>query len=96
MIIIHTPTIEDYIEVLEWALDQNMLWNSGNDSIHEDYWYVNESETYVIIKNEILSYSRGSYILGNFKETDIVNMTEFRKNNREFLTRMFGKKFDLR
>lgn len=38
MMVINTKTLDEYIEVIEWAIDQGMSWFDKSKSIHEEYW----------------------------------------------------------
>lgn len=64
-IIIHTPTLEDWIEVVEYFLEQNIFWfGVPGNRIHENRWDTHRSWTCVRV-NVISNFNRylsfGSY-----------------------------------
>lgn len=75
--VIHTPTLEDYIEVIKYAIDGGILWNDRRDkTIHEEYWSHHGSETCVNIDMHIRYASRRFYT-GNHDH--IITIVEFLK-----------------
>jgi len=93
MMVINTPTLEDYKEVVEWAIDQNMRWNSGSRFINEDFW--ESSKTCIVIREGTLTYCDREYIIDNY-DNDIFSMERFRENIRKSFRNKFGKKYGLR
>jgi len=96
MVVIHTPTVEDYIEVVRWAVDQRMHWMSGSGYVHTDYWQHYFSDTCIMIEDNILSYCSRVFINDSFKNVGILDMLQFQKYSRRYIIKQFGKKFDLR
>lgn len=95
MTVIHTPTLKDYIKVIEWAFDQDMEWHDGGRSICEFYWEEYGSELCIIIRNGVLTFCRREYVISNY-ETDILSMKQFHKKTRVDSINKFGKKYGLR
>lgn len=96
-IIISTPTLEDYKEVVRWAVDNNNIWRgSRSKSIHEEHWDIYKDETCVLITDDgRISYSDISYAFDEY-EIRIYNMEQFRKLIRTYLIDKFKEKFGLR
>jgi len=97
MMVINTKTLDEYIEVIEWAIDQGMSWFDKSKSIHEEYWgESHRSKTCIVIKNESsLTFCRRRYIIETY-ETNILDMVQFRKLARKYRINKFRNKFDLR
>jgi hypothetical protein len=81
MMIIHTPTIDDFIEIVDWAFDQGIMWCSGSDSISESFWYKHNINTCVIIDKQ-LSYCRRAYAIVSYNKENILSMAEFHLKNK--------------
>ena len=101
ILIINTTTLEDYIKVVSWALDQDLVWETRSRSINEEYWHDFESETCIIIDVNIsfcdIYYSR--YFLGSLvgrNATILGDMKHFYEYSRKYYNNMFGEKFGLR
>lgn len=59
--IVHTPTVNDYIKVVEYAIYCDVRWNSGHDKIFDDYWYKYKSNTCVNINTAGMNYNNFTY-----------------------------------
>lgn len=73
-IAVYTPTIEDYIEVVKYALSIGLTWNSGASGIYPEQFEHYYPDTHVYIGNNELFYNNGSY-LSTYEK---LNMNEFR------------------
>jgi len=95
--IIHTPTLEDYIEVIEWSLDKNFEWINGSRSINESQWETYRSKTCVVIDEDgLISYNNVVYIDDTYRIKYMLDMYKFHRLNKEYFVTKFAKKFDLR
>lgn len=80
-IAVHTPTLEDYIDVVQCALDNGAIWNSGCRIVHKDYWSGNN--TYVMITRTIyyrLEETKHLISYGDIKKSfipDLINVNEY-------------------
>lgn len=79
-VVIHTPTIEDYVHLLKHALENGYEWNSGCRTVLEKYWDKYKSETCVNIRKEGLIFNRRTYYINN--GYNIKSIEEFRYNFR--------------
>jgi hypothetical protein len=61
MVIIRTPTVNEYIKVVEFFLNRGYIWRSTSIDIQEKWWYKYKSETCIIIANDIIAYCRRTY-----------------------------------
>jgi len=89
--VIHTPTIEDYITVINWCLDQKITWATGNTDINEDYWDSHREKTCIVI-SDVVTYCSKGYVINNYNKDNIINMAQFYEHTKN----KFGLKFDLR
>lgn len=96
MVVVNTPTPEDYEEVVTWATDQDKQWGSGGKNTHIKYWYYHGAETCVIIRDNEIAYCKMEYIFSNYKSINVLNMDQFRRHVVDQSIQLFGKKFDLR
>lgn len=57
---VNTPTLKDYIKVVQYCLDSGMRWIEGQTELMEHYW--NGRDTYIQIRssNTITCHCRGS------------------------------------
>lgn len=82
-IIVHTPTLEDYIEVVKYAISIGINWihADNNNYIKIDYWEDYREKTCININfyTECTTYSSYMFYTECFKK--IISMEEF---NREF------------
>jgi len=78
MTIVQTRTIKEFIEVVKWALEQNISWQSGDRSSSQNRWHIYGSKTCIIIKEKQrkFSYCRKDYALEHFN-CNILNMSMF-------------------
>jgi hypothetical protein len=88
--IIEAIVMEDFVEIVKWALSRGLVWRSGSKSIQAGLWNDYKSETYVSIVDNI-AYGRRVFV-----EHKIIDIVQFRihaiGNQRE----IFGKKFNLK
>ena len=74
-IVIHTPTIEDYVEVVECAISEGAHWENESTDIEKYVWKRYKERTCVHIENSMIYYDVYSYYIGeNFH---ILTMKEF-------------------
>jgi hypothetical protein len=92
---IHTPTIEDFVEVVELSLYLGNRWRCGSTSIQENYWVNNGDSTCIIVKNGIITYCNKLYALVG-PRYHIINMELFRYDNRKDRLKIFKNKFKLK
>lgn len=92
MIIVHTPTLEDYIKVVEWAIDQGIIWASRSRHVHKDFWEVYRSKICIIIEDGKLLFCEKKHALNTYK-TEILNIEQFTK---EYTINWFRRKYDLK
>ena len=58
-IIIHTPTLEEYKQVVQRCLDLGGMWGGG--SLNEEYWRVFQDQTCIFFEDKRLSYGSKDY-----------------------------------
>jgi hypothetical protein len=92
MIIINTTTVEDFIEVVEWAFSKNIIWYTKTRSINESLWYDHGSSTCLIIRHDFLTYCGIDYASSTNKKETILNMLEFHQEVRSNYAHKFGLK----
>ena len=56
-IYVHTPTLENYIEVVTGCLRSGCKWKCGDKYIHEEYWSWTEEDICLHINDSILTFS---------------------------------------
>lgn len=88
--VIHTPTIEDYITVINWYLAQKITWATGNTNINEDYWN-NHKENTCITVSDVVTFCSVGYVIVTYNRSPI-NMTQFYKCTKT----SFGLKYGLK
>jgi hypothetical protein len=93
MMAINTPTIKDYVEVVGWAINNNITWNSESRSICERYW--ESSETCILIRGTIMTFCRRIYAIEHFL-IKILDMEQFHIFVGKSHFNNFKKKYDLR
>lgn len=93
MIIVHTPKLEDYIEVVKWAIGEDKEWNGGGKGIWERLWNNYRHETCVLIKDRIM-YCSMDWATNNYK--NILDMKQFREKIGVNRVERFGKKYNLK
>lgn len=78
MIIVHTPTISDYREIVKFIICNNITWNNGSKLIHEEYWicYDREETCIIINNNELIVCAPLKLAFENYEEP-ILNKSEF-------------------
>jgi hypothetical protein len=97
IIVISTPTVKDYIEVVEWALYyKDVKWQCGSRDINEKYWDRYIHDTCIMVKNNIITYCNKSFIFDHYKQVDIISILQFYKDNKESRVKMFGNRFGLK
>ena len=74
-IFVHTPTIENYIEVIEYALSVGMRWRVTGKIINTQYWHYWKHDTCVAIDYEI-HVSSISFVFGRLGK-NVINMDNF-------------------
>jgi len=94
IIIVHTPTLEDYIEVVQWFLDQGMTWRSASTDINKNYWYKYRHRTCIFVDNTI-AYDDKIGLMQKYG-SKIINMEQFRKTSRIRVLLINKAKYDLR
>lgn len=96
--IISTPSMEDYVDVVRWAIDQNMIWRNESTLIHRHYWREYRSDTCIIITNNELMYADADYCKRNYDpyEVDMFDMKQFYKYTREYHYEKFREKYNLK
>ena len=80
MFIIHTPTLEDYREIVKCAISRGMTWRSGCTRVFDVYWksYDRRQETCIIIDEyNLLSCSNRKCAAEKYKNIPILNKTEY-------------------
>jgi hypothetical protein len=79
--IIHTPTIEDYIEVVSWAFEKDMDWCAGPRNTNTSYWNSYKSETCIMIRgNKEISFCDRENVYIKIKHHNILSMHQFHLN----------------
>lgn len=97
VIVIHTPTPEEYKMVVEWAISKGIIWGSGSTSINEFYWdHFHESKTCIVINQDSwLSYCTREYALTHFT-TDILSIEQFFRIVVRNYVNEFGRRYNLK
>lgn len=93
--VIPTPTLEDYLFVIEWAFYQGMRWSSGSKYFHEDYWDIHKQKTHIIIKEGYLMYCSTDFAIRNYNE-HICNANHLHSVTLRYHIDKFRKKFNLK
>lgn len=93
-IIVHTPTIEDYIKVVSTTIDHGITWCDGDTSIMVENWAFNKTKTCIIIEYDVgLWYCRTEWAATAYPGIKIISREEFLK----YIYRdRFKNKYDLR
>lgn len=55
-IVINTPAIEDYIHVVEFAMNNGVMWMTGEKRVFEEFWYESRTQTCLHIVNNRLRF----------------------------------------
>lgn len=95
MFIIHTPTIEDYREIVRYAIDRDIIWKSGHICIFESYWENNNrrQETCIVIDNyNRLSCSNRKDVAETRRGIPVLDKHKFYYE----MSREFGKVYGLK
>lgn len=58
---IYTPTLEDFVEVVGYAIRNGFKWNNDSSEIKEEYWYIFENNTCIYLG----LYNQGYYMYYN-------------------------------
>ena len=88
--IIHTPTIEDYMIVISWVRDMKISWYSaGSKSINKCCWDLHKDRTCIIIRHTMRYCSK---YYADCIEKDILNMVQFYKYAECYFGLRFGLK----
>lgn len=75
-IVIHTPTIGDYIGVVEYILECGYRWcGMHRASVNESLWYEYEEDTCIEVKNDTIYIGDYDYFLSY--NISINNMVDF-------------------
>lgn len=74
--IIHTPVIEDFINVVKWALDDGKCWYNNDDTINERFWKTHKANTCIIIRNSRISFCR-LFTASHFYHSSIIDVHTF-------------------
>lgn len=74
-IVVHTPRLEDYIEIVGYFLKCGCKWASGDCHILNDIWKDYESETCIHIMEDEITYSDIKYCVRH--NEDIFNVKDF-------------------
>ena len=82
-IVIHTPTLEDYEDVVKYALSIGVKWANGSTSIYTEQWHTYKKVTCVHIFNTILLFSSYSYFVDeSYQILDIYYIEEIKSKRR--------------
>lgn len=93
MVIINTRTFENYMEVIEWAIDRGMRWRDPCDyDSYRAYWYEHNEDMCVIINKNILTYAEVEFNLTHYN-IEIFDMDQFYEYAGDI---RFGDKFNLK
>lgn len=84
--IINTPTREDYINVVTWAVNTSKYWCCGSTSIDEHQWLNHGVNMCIVFREDIISFCSASYARCFFA-TEIYNIEIFYKKiiNNKYL-----------
>lgn len=94
VVVINTPTLKDYEEVIMWALkDTTRRWGSGSRSIHREHWEEYESETCIFIRKDEITYCTRTHIFDNYKSLNILDMEKFRRHVEDESINLFERNF---
>ena len=100
--IIETPTLEDFISVVQLSLDQNIPWATGDRNIKEYYWKSNGKNTCIIISSKAsssfgslycMTYCSRGYVNIHIETNEIFTAQRF---CRTFYRKLFKEKYGLR
>lgn len=93
--IVNTRTQDDYIEVVKWALSQNIAWFNGDTSVHENYWNCYGDRMCVVITdNKKIAHSSTDELIENC--SNFLSIDQFYKKVGINSHRKFGNKYDLK
>lgn len=91
--IVFTPTLEEYIDVVKWSIGDGKYWCNGEKTINEWFWRNYENEMCIIFRNDTLSYSSLFFAKLNYK-TEIYNTHTFYME--VMCSKYLGKRYNLR
>lgn len=74
MFVVKTSVIEDYVEVVEFALSSGLKWRDGSINILEEQWYDHKENT-CVVANEYISFCDDGYC--RVFNLHILNMEHF-------------------
>lgn len=94
MICVNTPTLEDYLIVIEWALSQGMSWRSGDCSAHRYYWSSYFSKTYIVLSDNNIAFCSLEHAESRYKEY-MIDVDKFYSTNNIHSFNTFGMKYNL-
>jgi len=89
-VIVSTPTLIDYTETVEWALNKGLKWRDGTEDVHNEYWEDVGSEICIFIINKCLYYGRKSYMSINHKDVNMLDMEQFKNHIADDSIFLFG------
>jgi len=90
--VISTPTIKDYINVVEQLISQGMRWCTNKSSVNSRFWETYGPNTHVIVRcGKILSYCGITYV--NDYHLEVTEAYKFLQIN---FYDYFKEKYDLK
>jgi len=93
-IIVHTPSIEDFVEVVSIAIKHGITWCDGDTNIGKSNWRFNRTKSCILIEEDVgLWHCNMEWATIKYPNIKISNKKEFLK----YITRdKFKNKYDLR
>jgi len=89
MIFVNTKTIEEYDEVVRWALSKGKIWINGSTSINKRQWETYMECTCLAIRDHSISYCHRGYVSSIYRE-NIIDMEQFLKATAENIGKFYG------
>lgn len=74
-IVIFTPTINEYITVIEYYIRTGIIWCDGYTGVCKNCWFEYKQRTYVMIENHVLGYGDIGYLELDIYNQDILVLT---------------------
>lgn len=72
---INTPTLKDYIEVVQYFLNLDMTWLRGETCIFPEYWWGNRCCVQIYTNNKITCWSKLFAL--SLHDRNIITIDEF-------------------
>ena len=73
-LVVHTPTLEDYIRIITYLFSTGVAWSNGSTDIKREYWNLYKKNTCVHIRTRVGTCIPHA-IYGCYTETGITTLS---------------------